>query len=130
MVEAGLPGVSIYPWVAVFGPAGMPTDVVQRLSREFNAITGRADIGDNLNRQGFVPVGSTPAELGELVKTQLEGGGAPCVKPAFRRIDLARKPWMPGRRADEREKGNSILGCGMVAPAARCSRVVGRCVRG
>ena len=29
-------------------------------------------MADNLNRQGFVPVGSTPAELGELVKTQLE----------------------------------------------------------
>jgi len=72
MAESGFPGVSIYPWVAVFGPAGTPADVVRRLSREFNAIVGRADVGDNLNRQGFVPVGSTPAELSELVKTQLD----------------------------------------------------------
>jgi tripartite-type tricarboxylate transporter receptor subunit TctC len=72
MAEVGLPGVSIYPWIAVFGPAGTPADVVQRLSREFNAIIERADIGENLNKQGFVPVGSSPAELGKLVKTQLE----------------------------------------------------------
>jgi tripartite-type tricarboxylate transporter receptor subunit TctC len=72
MAEAGLPGVSIYPWIAVFGPAGMPADIVQRLSREFNAIIERADIGENLNKQGFVPVGSSPAELGDLVKIQLE----------------------------------------------------------
>jgi tripartite-type tricarboxylate transporter receptor subunit TctC len=50
----------------------MPADVVQRLSREINAIVGRADISEQLNKQGFVPVGSTPAELGDLVKTQLE----------------------------------------------------------
>jgi tripartite-type tricarboxylate transporter receptor subunit TctC len=72
MAEAGLPGVSIYPWIAVFAPAGTPADVVQRLSNEFNAIVGRADIADNFNKQGFVPVGSTPAELGELLKTQLD----------------------------------------------------------
>jgi len=72
MAEAGLPGVSIYPWVAVLGPAHMPVDVVQRLSREINAIVGRPDISEQLNKQGFVPVGSTPAELGDLVKTQLD----------------------------------------------------------
>ena len=45
--------------------------VVQRLSQEINAIIGRADLSEQLNKLGFVPVGSTPAELGELVKTQL-----------------------------------------------------------
>src|SRR5262245_33790981 len=34
MAEAGLPGVSVFPWVAVFGPAHMPAGLVQRLSRE------------------------------------------------------------------------------------------------
>ena len=72
MAEVGFPGVSIYPWVAVFGPANMRPEVVQRLTREFNAILARAEISDFLNKQGFVPVGSTPAELGDLVKTQLE----------------------------------------------------------
>jgi tripartite-type tricarboxylate transporter receptor subunit TctC len=72
MAEVGLPGVSISPWVAVCGPANIPADVVQRLSREINAVLGRADISEQLNKQGFFPVGSTPAELGDLVKTQLE----------------------------------------------------------
>ena len=72
MAEVGYPGVSIYPWIALFGPAHLPHDIVQRLAREFNAILSRPDFSDNLNKQGFVPVGSTPAELGDLVKTQLE----------------------------------------------------------
>ena len=72
MAEVGYPGVSIYPWIALFGPAKMPQDIVQRLAREFNAVLNRPDISENLNKQGFVPVGSTPAELGALVKTQLE----------------------------------------------------------
>ena len=72
MTEVGYPGVSIFPWLGLFGPANMPRDIVQRLTREFNAVLSRPDISENLNKQGFVPVGSTPAELGELVKTQLE----------------------------------------------------------
>jgi tripartite-type tricarboxylate transporter receptor subunit TctC len=72
MAEAGLPGVSIYPWLGLFGPANMRAEVVQRLTREFNTVLARPEINENLNKQGFVPVGSTPAELGELVKTQLE----------------------------------------------------------
>lgn len=72
MAEVGFPGVSVFPWIAVFGPANMPASLVQRLAREFNAIIGRADISEQLNKLGFVPVGSSPAELGELVKTQLD----------------------------------------------------------
>lgn len=72
MAEVGFPGVSVFPWIAVFGPANMPANLVQRLAREFNAIIGRADISEQLNKLGFVPVGSSPAELGELVKTQLD----------------------------------------------------------
>ena len=72
MTEVGYSGVSIYPWIALFGPANMPRDVVQRLGREFNAVLSRPDISENLNKQGAVPVGSTPAELAELVKTQLD----------------------------------------------------------
>jgi tripartite-type tricarboxylate transporter receptor subunit TctC len=72
MTEVGYPGVSIFPWLGLFGPANLPRDVVQRLTKEFNAVLSRPDISENLNKQGFVVVGSTPAELGELVKTQLE----------------------------------------------------------
>ena len=79
MAEVGLPGVSIYPWIALFGPRICRAEVVQRLTREFNTVLDRADISENLNKQGFVPVGSNAGELGELVKTQLEAlaqGGA------------------------------------------------------
>ncbi len=72
MTEVGFSGVSVFPWIAVFGPANMPPPLVQRLSREINTIVGRADISEQLNKLGFVPVGSSPAELGELVRTQLD----------------------------------------------------------
>ena len=72
MTEVGYSGVSIYPWIALFGPANMPPDIVRRLTREFNAVLSRPDVSENLNKQGLVPVGSTPGELAELVRTQLE----------------------------------------------------------
>lgn len=72
MAEAGMPGVSVAPWVGVFGPAKMPRDVTARLSREFGVALKRADMLDQLARNGFEGQASTPAELAAHVKEQLE----------------------------------------------------------
>lgn len=75
MAEAGMPGVSVAPWVGVFGPAKMPNDVTARLSREFSTALQRADVLDQLARNGFEGQGSTPAELAAHVKEQMEVWG-------------------------------------------------------
>jgi tripartite-type tricarboxylate transporter receptor subunit TctC len=72
IAEAGMPGVSIMPWLGVLGPAKLPPDIVARLSRELNPILARADIRESLARQGFEVQASTPAELGATVKDQLQ----------------------------------------------------------
>jgi tripartite-type tricarboxylate transporter receptor subunit TctC len=72
IAEAGMPGVSIMPWLGVLGPAKLPPDIVARLSRWLNTILARSDIRETLGRQGFEVQPSTPGQLGAYMKDQLQ----------------------------------------------------------
>jgi tripartite-type tricarboxylate transporter receptor subunit TctC len=71
MVEAGVPGFAILPWVAMFAPGKTPLEIVERLSREVANAMKRPDVRDGLERAAFEVQSSTPAELGAFLKDQL-----------------------------------------------------------
>ena len=73
--EAGFPGLSMRGWAAVFGPAGMPRDVVAKLSWAVNEALKMPSVREQLAVQGFPGKGSTPAELAEFTKVQLDSWG-------------------------------------------------------
>lgn len=50
--EAGLPGLEVSTWYALYAPAGTPPDVVDRLSREIKIITERADFKTRVDQSG------------------------------------------------------------------------------
>ncbi len=58
-----------------FGPAKMPKDIVERLSREVNAVLQRPEVREQFERQGVQPGGSTPAEFGAFLQQQLADWG-------------------------------------------------------
>lgn len=72
LAEAGLPPFAVVPWAALFGPAKMPADVVDRINREMNAALGRVEVREQFARQAIEPSGSTPNELRILLREQLE----------------------------------------------------------
>ena len=75
IVEAGMPQLSVVIWGGLFGPARMPKDIVDRMSREVNAILQRAAVRDQLKKQGVEPSGSTPGEFATFLKEQLVDWG-------------------------------------------------------
>ena len=72
IAEAGMPQFSITSWAALFGPARMPKDVVERLNREFTSAMGKADVQAAMDKQAFELKPSTPEQLAQFVKEQLE----------------------------------------------------------
>jgi tripartite-type tricarboxylate transporter receptor subunit TctC len=72
IAEAGMPQFKLTSWAALFGPAKMPRDVVERINREFVAAMGRPDVQEALAKQAFMLTGSTPEQLGVFVKEQFE----------------------------------------------------------
>ena len=63
MKEAGLPEIESIAWMAVMAPAGTPTEVVQRLNREINAVLAMPEVREKMHAQYMEPIGGTPEAL-------------------------------------------------------------------
>ena len=72
MAESGLPPLAITPWGGIFGPAKMPREIADRLSRELIALLKRTEVREAFQKLAFEPRGSTPEELAIFVKEQGE----------------------------------------------------------
>jgi tripartite-type tricarboxylate transporter receptor subunit TctC len=72
MAEAGLPGFEASLWFAVVAPAALPAAIVNRLNREINAILGEADVKKALAAQATQIELSTPEQLRELIRADIE----------------------------------------------------------
>lgn len=69
--ESGMPGFEVSQWWAIFVPRGTPNDIVTRLHAEISAYVKTADMKGRMADLGVDPVGSTPEQLGELVRSEI-----------------------------------------------------------
>ena len=69
--ESGLQGLDVSQWWAVLVPAGTPRDIISRLNAEFVQMVKLADIRARMADLGAEPVGSTPDQLGELMRADI-----------------------------------------------------------
>jgi tripartite-type tricarboxylate transporter receptor subunit TctC len=75
LAEAGVRDIDVDIWYALFGPPGLPRDVVAFLNGELAAILLEPETRASLLKQGLAPKTGTPAELGKLVDADLERWG-------------------------------------------------------
>jgi tripartite-type tricarboxylate transporter receptor subunit TctC len=75
LAEAGYPEVVSTAWLAVVAPAKTPGPVVERLSRELVAIIRSDDVREKLIRIYFQPIGTAPAGLSNLMRSEVERWG-------------------------------------------------------
>ena len=71
--ESGLNTVTIKPWAGIFGPPGMPADVVTRLSTELQNVLKRPDVKEQLVAQGFDGYGMPAPQFRTFFKEQYDG---------------------------------------------------------
>ncbi len=70
--ELGVKGVSVPQWYALFAPAGTDAAVVDRLNKELNAALRDPQVVEKFKEQGAETQTSTPKELGDFVKAEVE----------------------------------------------------------
>jgi tripartite-type tricarboxylate transporter receptor subunit TctC len=70
--EAGVKGYKYAPFYALWFPAGAPQEYVSRIRNEVAKALADAEVARGFADQGFVPVGSTPAELHKAMVEELE----------------------------------------------------------
>ncbi|MDT6960249.1 tripartite tricarboxylate transporter substrate binding protein [Cupriavidus sp. SZY C1] len=66
--ESGLPGFESDTWFGIYGPKGLPPEIVSRLNTEFNKAIQSQDVRDRLAKLGAEPVGGTPAQFAAMVR--------------------------------------------------------------
>jgi tripartite-type tricarboxylate transporter receptor subunit TctC len=71
MAESGFPQFKLVSWIAMFGPAKLPADIVERLAHEFNTAIKRPEVKGALDKYAFELEGSTPQELTAYVREQV-----------------------------------------------------------
>lgn len=69
LTEAGMPQFDRYTWFGMFAPAGTPPEIVSRLQREIVAALQAPDLLERFGNVGAEPVGSTPAEFVERIRS-------------------------------------------------------------
>lgn len=68
--EAGIPGHESDTLTGIVVPAGTPREIIEQIHDEVKKLLATADVKEKLDTLGFDPVGSTPAEFGERIKTE------------------------------------------------------------
>jgi len=86
LAESGLPGFEVGSWQGVFGPAGMPPDIVRRLNAEIVKILKLPDVAEKLVGLGAEPVGNTTEAFTVMVKAEVVKW-ADVVKKSGARVD-------------------------------------------
>jgi len=71
MAEAGLPGVVVEGWWAVYAPAGTPAPVLARLNTLVNGALADSATVAELRRQGLETMGGTPEALADYTRAEL-----------------------------------------------------------
>lgn len=86
MAESGFPGFEMLSWYGLWGPPGMPKDVVDRLGAETAKAVNSAEMQEKLASQGFIPDGSGSAAFAAYVKDEI-AKYAKIVKDANIKVD-------------------------------------------
>ncbi|MBK8071692.1 MAG: tripartite tricarboxylate transporter substrate binding protein [Ramlibacter sp.] len=71
MKEAGLPEIENMAWMAVMAPASTPTDIVQRMNQEINAVLAMPEVKSRLHAQFMEPIGGSIQDLQNFMQQEL-----------------------------------------------------------
>ena len=72
IAESGVPGYDSSVWIGLFAPAGTAPEIIEQLYATISQVLKKSEVRTKLLAQEMEPVGSTPAEFGALVKSELD----------------------------------------------------------
>ena len=80
-ISETVPGYDTEVWWGLLGPAGMPADLVTKLSHDFVAALNTEPVKERLSRLGASPIGSSPQQFDAKIHADYEKWG-PIIKAA------------------------------------------------
>jgi len=75
IAEAGVKGYEASTWYGLLAPANTPAAIVTKLHDETVRALKAADMREKFSAQGFEPAGTTPAEFGAYIRSEIAKWG-------------------------------------------------------
>jgi tripartite-type tricarboxylate transporter receptor subunit TctC len=72
IAESGVPGFDYNLWVGLFGPAGMPADLVERINRDVERALASPEIKERFANLGAEPMPMTPAQFRKFAADEMD----------------------------------------------------------
>ena len=72
IAESGFPGYDAFPWFGVLAPAGVPRDVISKLSSEITAAVPVPEISERIRAFSLEPTPLGPDGLAQLMKSDYD----------------------------------------------------------
>jgi tripartite-type tricarboxylate transporter receptor subunit TctC len=72
MAEQGYPDNVVSTWFGMVVPAGVPKEVMAKLSREINAALAAPEVREKIYATGLLPVGGSPADFDAHIRREME----------------------------------------------------------
>jgi tripartite-type tricarboxylate transporter receptor subunit TctC len=73
--EAGFPGINLPGWAGMVVRAGTPAPIVAKIAQDVRAALAAPDIQARMATFGFEPVGNSPDEFSQQIRTELTRWG-------------------------------------------------------
>jgi tripartite-type tricarboxylate transporter receptor subunit TctC len=70
--ELGVPYRHDGGWFALFGPAGMPAEITEKLWREVQKAERNPEVAERFRKIGVFPVADSPAEFAKFFHNELK----------------------------------------------------------
>ncbi len=72
VAEAGVPGFEFTRWFGLWGPAGMPAVVVEKINKDVNRVLASPDVRQRLANLGSDAMDMSPEEFARFVRREIE----------------------------------------------------------
>jgi tripartite-type tricarboxylate transporter receptor subunit TctC len=72
IAESGLPGYEMNPWIALFAPAGLRRELVDRINSEISKALVQPEVAKLMVGQGLEPWVGTPEQLAARMRVDLD----------------------------------------------------------
>jgi tripartite-type tricarboxylate transporter receptor subunit TctC len=75
IAESGVPGFDYTLWVGLWGPAGMPGELANKINADVRKALNSPDLKDRLTKLGTVPMDMSTQQFSDFVRKELDDTG-------------------------------------------------------
>jgi tripartite-type tricarboxylate transporter receptor subunit TctC len=72
IAESGVPNFDYTLWIGLWGPPGMPADVVDKINKDVNRALASPDLNERLVNLGTLPISMSSAEFTQFIRAEVE----------------------------------------------------------